>query len=53
VSAENDLYSIRYGTFVVPLTKAVQEQQALIEKNNLLLLELKKQMDELENQNKK
>ena len=27
-----DLYGIRYASFVVPLVKAVQEQQALIEK---------------------
>ena len=29
---ENDLYGLRYAEFVVPLVKAVQEQQALIEK---------------------
>jgi len=28
---ENDLYSVRYAEFVVPLVKAVQEQQAQIE----------------------
>lgn len=26
-----DLYSLRYGTFVVPIIKAVQEQQKLID----------------------
>ena len=29
---DNDLYGIRYASFVVPLVKAVQEQQVLIEK---------------------
>ena len=38
---ENDHYALRYGTFVVPLVKAVQEQQAQIE-------ELKKQNEELQ-----
>ncbi len=28
---ENDLYSLRYAEFVVPLVKAVQEQQAMIQ----------------------
>jgi trimeric autotransporter adhesin len=28
---ENDLYALRYAEFVVPLVKAVQEQQAIIE----------------------
>ncbi|MFB9078042.1 tail fiber domain-containing protein [Flavobacterium procerum] len=31
-NAENDYYSLRYAEFVVPLVKAVQEQQAQIEK---------------------
>jgi len=29
--SQNDIYGLRYGTFVVPLVKAVQEQQKLIE----------------------
>jgi hypothetical protein len=29
---ENDLYGLRYAEFVVPLVKAVQEQQAIIKK---------------------
>jgi hypothetical protein len=29
---DNDLYGIRYASFVVPLVKAVQEQQVLIDK---------------------
>lgn len=39
---ENDTYGLRYAEFVVPLVKAVQEQQALIEalqKQNELLLQ--------------
>ena len=40
---ENDLYGLRYAEFVVPLVKAVQEQQVLIEsqKEQLLILENK------------
>jgi hypothetical protein len=29
---EKDLYGLRYAEFVVPLVKAIQEQQAMIEK---------------------
>lgn len=32
---ENDLYALRYAEFVVPLVKAVQEQQAMIERQQL------------------
>jgi len=42
----NDYYGLRYAEFVVPLTKAVQEQQKMIEglkeDNKLLLDELQK-----------
>jgi hypothetical protein len=38
---ENDLYGLRYSEFVVPLVKAVQEQQQMIN-------ELKKQNEVLE-----
>lgn len=38
---EKDLYSLRYNEFVVPLVKAVQEQQQMIE-------ELQKQVNELQ-----
>lgn len=31
---DNEFYSLRYSEFVVPLVKAVQEQQELIEKQN-------------------
>jgi hypothetical protein len=41
---ENDLYGLRYAEFVVPLVKAVQEQQQQIEilkqQNQLLLKEI-------------
>ena len=37
---ENDHYGLRYAEFVVPLVKAVQEQQVMIE-------ELKKEIEEL------
>jgi hypothetical protein len=50
----NDFYGLRYGDFVVPLVKAVQEQQQMIaalqqktaaleEQNRLLIQQLKKQ----------
>jgi hypothetical protein len=42
---ENDMYGLRYADFVVPLVKAAQEQQQLID-------ELKKRVDGLEQQNK-
>jgi hypothetical protein len=40
---ENDFYGLRYGDFVVPLVKAVQEQQAMIKA-------LQDEVTELENQ---
>jgi hypothetical protein len=39
---ENDFYGLRYADFVVPMVKAMQEQQQMIE-------ELKKQNEELKN----
>ena len=42
---ENDLYGLRYSEFVVPLVKAVQEQQQMME-------EMKKRITALEEQNK-
>jgi hypothetical protein len=44
---ENDLYGLRYAEFVVPLVKAVQEQQEIIETQNEKLSDLQKQIDEL------
>ncbi|HMX78752.1 MAG TPA: hypothetical protein PLG91_00485, partial [Ferruginibacter sp.] len=43
---EKDLYGLRYAEFVVPLVKAMQEQQALI-------AALQKQVNELSRQLKK
>lgn len=34
------IYSVRYAEFVVPLVKAVQEQQALLENGNARLEKL-------------
>lgn len=39
---ENDFYGLRYAEFVVPLVKATQEQQALIEQQQKEIDELKK-----------
>ena len=39
--SENDMYGLRYAEFVVPLVKAVQEQQQMID-------ELKKQNADLQ-----
>ncbi len=38
---ENDYYGLRYAEFVVPLVKAVQEQQTIIDKQNKKIDELK------------
>ena len=40
----NDFYGLRYGDFVVPLVKAVQEQQAMIKALQDEVAELKKQL---------
>lgn len=40
-AGENGLYSLSYASFVVPLVKAVQEQQALIDELKLELKEIK------------
>ena len=52
---EGDLYGLRYAEFVVPLVKAVQEQQALIEElqheiavRDQGLAELKRRLERLE-----
>ena len=39
----NDFYSLRYAEFVVPLVKAVQEQQKIIEAQNATIESLKQQ----------
>lgn len=43
--SDNDFYGLRYADFVVPLVKAVQEQQQLMD-------QMKKRIDALEQQNK-
>ena len=40
----NDFYGLRYGDFVVPLVKAVQEQQKMIEELKQEVAELKQQL---------
>jgi hypothetical protein len=40
----NDFYGLRYGDFVVPLVKAVQEQQQLIKELQQEIVDLKKQI---------
>lgn len=44
----DDVYSLRYADFVVPLVKAVQEQQAIIEKQNQKISSQQQQIDVLE-----
>jgi trimeric autotransporter adhesin len=43
----DDFYRLRYSDFVVPLVKAVQEQQEIIELQNQKLEEMQKQIAEL------
>ena len=45
----NELYSIRYSDFVMPLVKAVQEQQVIIEQQNATIEQLIKRIEALEN----
>ncbi|HAO47278.1 MAG TPA: tail fiber domain-containing protein [Ferruginibacter sp.] len=40
---ENDLYGLRYSEFVVPLVKAIQEQQAEINELKKIIAQLRKQ----------
>lgn len=42
---DHDLYGLRYAEFVVPLTKALQEQQAMIEELRAELVLLKTQLN--------
>jgi len=42
---QNDVYGLRYSEFVVPLVKAVQEQQAIIEKQQHQIDDLKKELE--------
>ena len=45
---EKDLYTLDYSSFVVPLVKAVQEQQSIIEKQNKLIEDLMNRVKVLE-----
>ena len=44
---DQDHYSLSYDAFVVPLVKAVQEQQQLIETQNRKIADLQQQIDEI------
>ena len=44
---DSDYYGLRYSQFVVPLVKAVQEQQAIIEKQNRRIEELENKVNQL------
>ena len=44
---DNDFYGLRYAEFVVPLVKAVQEQQEMIDKQNSTIAILMEQNKEL------
>lgn len=46
-----DYYSLSYASFVVPLAKAVQEQQQMIESQNSADQKLQQQIDELKKAN--
>ncbi|MBL0013897.1 MAG: tail fiber domain-containing protein [Flavobacterium sp.] len=45
---ERDLYSIQYASFVVPLVKAVQEQQEIIENQNIAIKSLEGRLKAIE-----
>jgi hypothetical protein len=45
---EKDLYSVQYASFVVPLVKAVQEQQEIIERQNSKIQSLEERLKVLE-----
>jgi len=42
---ENSIYSLRYAEFVVPLVKAVQEQQQIIEEQGEIIRQLKAEIE--------
>jgi hypothetical protein len=45
---ENDFYGLRYAEFVVPLVKAVQEQQTTIQNQQKTIEDLVRRIEELE-----
>ncbi len=44
---DGGLYSLRYAEFVVPLVKAVQEQQVIIETQNKTLAQLQQENQQM------
>jgi hypothetical protein len=48
---DKDFYGLRYAEFVVPLVKAVQEQQMVIEQQKVALEATKSAVDELKSEN--
>ncbi len=48
---ENQAYSLRYAEFVVPLVKAIQEQQEMIEEQEKVNITQQKTIEELQEQN--
>jgi trimeric autotransporter adhesin len=48
---ENDLYTLTYESFVVPLVKAVQEQQIIIQTLTTKIAEMESEMEELKGRN--
>ena len=50
---DKDLYSLRYAEFVVPLVKAVQEQQTIITAQQSEIENIKKQLDKIQKNLKK
>uniref|UniRef100_UPI003977E13C tail fiber domain-containing protein n=1 Tax=Flavobacterium sp. Root935 TaxID=1736610 RepID=UPI003977E13C len=47
-ASEKDFYSLRYSEFVVPLVKAVQEQQVIIEQQDKKIADLETRLQRLE-----
>ena len=47
-ASEKDFYSLRYSEFVVPLVKAVQEQQVIIEQQDKKIADLETRLQHLE-----
>jgi hypothetical protein len=47
-TSDKGMYGLRYAEFVVPLVKAVQEQQQLIQEQQQMIQELQKRIEELE-----
>ena len=45
---KQDLYGLRYSEFVVPLVKAMQEQQVMIETQQKIIEDLNKRVSSLE-----